>query len=261
MPHALRIERAGPVANIVLLGPGKGNAMGPATFTELPAAFDEIEADADIRAVVISGHGEHFSFGIDIAAMAETYNLTRDRGAGARRELLALIERMQRAFARVADSPLPVIAALSGWCIGSGMELACACDIRFAQNGAKFSLREVQLAIVADLGGLARLPGIVGEGLARELALTGADLDAARAERIGLVNAVVPEVFAHANAVANHIAAHSPLALSGVKAVLNARHGREIAAGLQFVAAWNAAFLQSDDFAAAVAPFLPPHLR
>ena len=258
MRHSLRVERDGALAHIVLLGPGRGNAMGLATWSELPAAFDELEADEAIRAVVISGHGEHFSYGLDIAAMVGAFDLAHDRGAQGRRELLALIERMQQAFSRVHASPLPVIAAIKGWCIGSGLELACACDLRYAQNGARFSLREVRLAIVADLGGLARLPAIVGEGHARELALTGADIDAAHAARIGLVNAAVPEVIAHAVEVARTIAAHAPLTVGGVKAVMNAQQGKPIADGLQYVAAWNAAFLQSDDFARAVAAFDRP---
>lgn len=249
------MERDGPVGHVVLLGPGKGNAMGPRTWTELPAAFDELEADDAIRAVVISGHGEHFSYGLDVRAMLDAHDLARDRGAAGRRALLTLIERMQAAFTRVQTSRLPVIAALRGWCIGSGLELACACDLRYAQSGARFSLREVRLAIVADLGGLARLPGIVGEGHARELALTGADIDAVHAERIGLVNAVVPEAIAHAVDVARTIAAHAPPTVAGVKAVMNAQQGKSIADGLQYVAAWNAAFMQSEEFVRAVEAF------
>lgn len=258
MGSSVRVERADAIGHIVLLGPGKGNAMGPATWIELPAAFDELEADGAIRAIVMSGHGEHFSFGLDVGAMVDAFALATDRGAEARRELLTLIERMQHAFTRVHTSRLPVIAALRGWCIGSGLELACACDLRYAQAGARFSLREVRLGIVADLGGLARLPGIVGEGRARELALTGADFDAAHAERIGFVNAVVPEVIAHAVDVARTIAAHAPLTVAGVKTVMNAQQGKPIADALQYVAVWNAAFLQSEDFARAVAAFRRP---
>lgn len=245
--HSLRIEFDGPVAHLVLTGPGKGNAMGPHTWHELPEAFDILEAREDVRVVIVRGHAEHFSYGLDIAAMMKAYDLAKDGGAHARRRLLDLIERMQRAFTRVQESRLPTIAAVQGWCIGSGVELACACDIRFAQAGTQFSLREVQLAIVADLGGLQRLPGIVGEGHAREMALTGANVDAERAERIGLVNAVVPEVIVHALAVARQIAAHSALTVGGIKNVMNAQQGRPIADGLRYVAAWNAAFLQSDD--------------
>jgi enoyl-CoA hydratase len=258
MHHSLRVERDGAVGHIVLLGPGQGNAMGPSTWSELPAAFDDLEADPAIRAVVVSGHGEHFSFGLDIGRMLETYDLANDRGTDGRHELLTLIERMQRAFTRVQVSRLPVIAAVRGWCIGSGIELACACDLRYAQSGARFSLREVRLAIVADLGGLARLPGIVGEGHARELALTGADIDAEHAARIGLVNAVVPEVIAHAVEVARTVAAHAPATVAGIKTVMNAQQGKPIADGLQYVAAWNAAFLQSGDFARAAAAFGRP---
>jgi enoyl-CoA hydratase len=116
-------------------------------------------------------------------------------------------------------------------------------------------LREVKLAIVADLGGLQRLPIIVGEGRARELAFTGMTIDAARAEQIGLVNATVPEVIAHAREVAKEIAGNSALTVGGVKHVMNAQQGRPIADGLHYVAAWNAAFLQSADFRAAVAQF------
>jgi enoyl-CoA hydratase len=253
--HSLSIEYDGPVAHIVLTGPGKGNAMGPHTWSELPAAFDTLEAQENVRAVVIRGHGEHFSYGLDVPAMMAQYDLARDKGAHARRNLLDLIERMQAAFTRVAESRLPTIAAIAGWCIGSGIELACACDIRYAQAGAKFSLREVQLAIVADLGGLQRLPGIVGEGHARELALTGVTIDADRAEKIGLVNAVVPEVIPHAIATAQQIAANSVLTVGGIKAVMNGRQGRTIQEGLRYVAAWNAAFLQSDDLRTALGRF------
>ncbi|GAC1417691.1 MAG: crotonase/enoyl-CoA hydratase family protein [Candidatus Velthaea sp.] len=256
MSHtALRIERDAAIAHVVLAGPGKGNAMGPRTWTDLPAALEELEADPAVRAVVLSGHGEHFSFGLDVPAMLASFDLASDRGANARSDLLRQIKLMQAAFTRVAESPLPVIAAITGWCIGSGVELACACDIRYAQAGAKFSLREVQLAIVADLGGLQRLPGIVGEGHAREMALTGMNVDAERAERIGLVNAVVPEAIAHAVEVARTIAGYSPLTVRGIKENMNAQAGKTIAAGLHDVAVWNAAFMQSDDFRTALEAF------
>jgi enoyl-CoA hydratase len=256
-PSSIRLERVGAVAHVVLVGPGKGNAMGPPTWTELPAAFDELEADESVRAVVIRGSGDQFSYGLDVAAMVAAYDLASDRGARGRHALHALIERMQSAFTRVQTSRLPVVAAIAGWCIGSGIELACACDLRYAQTGARFSLREVRLAIVADLGGLARLPGIVGEGHARELALTGADVDAPHAERIGLVNAVVPDVVAHATDVARGIAAHPAATVSGIKNVMNARQARTVEDGLRYVAAWNAAFMQSDDLVQALQAVTP----
>jgi len=249
---SLRVERDDHVAHLILTGPGKGNAMGPHTWTDIPAALDELEADASIHALVISGHGEHFSYGLDLAAAAAGLEAG---DAHARRFFLDEVERMQRAFTRVAESRLPAIAAVTGWCIGSGVELVAACDMRYAHAGAKFSLREVQLAIVADLGGLQRLPYIVGDGHARELALTGKTVDARRAAEIGLVNDVVDDVVAHALTVAREIAAFSSLTTGGVKRVMNASRGKPIDEGLAYVAAWNAAFLQSADLTAALSRF------
>jgi len=135
------------------------------------------------------------------------------------------------------------------------VELAAAGDLRYAQAGAKFAVREVKLASVADLGGLQRLPYIVGDGHARELALTGKTIDASRAARIGLVNDVVDDVVAHALGVAGEIASFSALTTGGVKRVMNASRGKTIDEGLAYVAAWNAAFLQSADLSAALAQF------
>jgi len=256
--HSLRIERDGAVAHLILTGPGKGNAMGPATWTEIPAALDELEADPAIRALVVRGHAEHFSFGLDVRATAPA--LQGEMDANRRRELHAMILTMQNAFTRIAVSRLPAIAAVHGWCIGAGIELIAACDIRYAHIGAKFSLREVQLAIVPDLGALQRLPLIVGEGHARELALTGKTIDAKRAAAIGLVNDVieretVEDVVAYAAEIAAQIATYSPRTVAGIKAVMNAQQGRSIADGLAYVATWNAAFLPSPDLTAALDTF------
>jgi enoyl-CoA hydratase len=251
--HSLRIERDGPVAHLILTGPGKGNAMGPATWSEIPAALDELEADPAVRALVVRGHGEHFSFGLDVKATAPA--LAGEMDAYRRRELHALILTMQAAFTRIAISRLPAVAAIHGWCIGAGIELIAACDIRYAQPGAKFSLREVQLAIVADLGGLQRLPLIVGEGHARELALTGKTIDGRRAAQIGLINEIADDVVAHAAQTAAQIASFSPLTVAGIKHVMNAQQGRPVAEGLAYVATWNAAYLSSPDLAAALSTF------
>lgn len=246
---SVRIERDGPVAHLVLLGPGAGNAMGPATWDELPAAFAEIDADDALRTVVLRGSGDHFSYGLDLRTTAPIFALERPA-------LLRQIEKMQAAFTAVERARVPVIAALAGWCIGAGLELAAACDLRYAQTGARFALREVQLGIVADLGGLQRLPAIVGAGIAREMALTGATIDAERAQAIGFVNAVVPDVFAHATAIAAAIAAQPPQATAGVKAVMNATRDLSASDGLAYVAAWNAAFLQSDEVRLSLEQFL-----
>ena len=141
-------------------------------------------------------------------------------------------------------------AAIHGWCIGGGVDLISAVDIRYASADAKFSVREVKLSIVADVGSLARLPYILSDGHLRELALTGKDIDAARAEKIGLVNEVLPDAeatLAAAHACAAEIAANSPLVTRGIKDVLDEQRTADVAASLRYVAAWNSAFLPSRD--------------
>ena len=150
----------------------------------------------------------------------------------------------------------PVIAAVHGWCIGGGVDLISAADVRLASADAKFSIREARLAIVADVGSLQRLRGIIGEGQLRELALTGKDITAERAEQIGLVNDVLPDqeaLMAAALEMAGEMAANSPLAVAGTKAVLNEGREEDIARGLRHVALWNSAFLHSEDLLEAVA--------
>ncbi|MCW2557720.1 MAG: enoyl-CoA hydratase/carnithine racemase [Mycobacterium sp.] len=157
---------------------------------------------------------------------------------------------MQQSITAVADCRTPVIASIHGWCIGGGVDLISAVDIRYASADAKFSVREVKLAIVADVGSLARLPLILSDGHLRELALTGKDIDASRAEKIGLVNDVFDDAeasLAAAHATAKEIAANPPLVVGGVKDVLDEQRTAQVSASLRYVAAWNSAFLPSHD--------------
>ncbi|MFI5536128.1 crotonase/enoyl-CoA hydratase family protein [Nocardia sp. NPDC051900] len=255
--QAFTVETKDHVAQVTLIGPGKGNAMGPDFWRELPEVFQALDADPEVRAIVLTGSGKHFSYGLDLPAMSGTFGpLLADRALAApRTDFLVDVRKMQAAITAVADCHKPVIAAVSGWCIGGGLDLIAAADIRYASAEAKFSLREAKVAIVADVGSLQRLPGIIGEGHLRELAYTAKDIDAARAEKIGLVNDVFPDqeaVLDAAHATAREIAANPPLVVQGVKDVLEQRRKDEIAAGLRYVSAWNAAFLPSEDLAEAV---------
>ncbi|WP_067858403.1 crotonase/enoyl-CoA hydratase family protein [Nocardia shimofusensis] len=255
--QAFTVEIDGHVARVTLTGPGKGNAMGPDFWRELPEIFGRLDADPQVRAVVLTGSGKHFSFGLDLPAMSGTFGqLLADRALAApRTDFLKEIRRMQGSINSVADCSKPVVAAVSGWCIGGGVDLISAADIRLASADAKFSIREAKVAIVADVGSLQRLPGIIGEGHLRELTYTGKDIDAARAEKIGLVNDVYPDseaLLEAAHALANEIAANPPLVVQGAKDVLEQRRVNEIAEGLRYVSAWNAAFLPSEDLTEAI---------
>jgi len=240
------------VAQVTLIGPGKGNAMGPAFWSELPDVFAALDADRDVRAIVLTGSGRNFSYGLDLPAMGGSLaSVLNDGGsARARADFHTEVLRMQGAITAVADCRTPTIASVHGWCIGGGVDLISAVDIRYASADAKFSVREVKLAMVADVGSLARLPLILSEGHLRELALTGKDIDSARAEKIGLVNDVFADAdaaLAGAHATAAEIAANPPLTVRGVKDVLDQQRISAVSASLRYVAAWNAAFLPSKD--------------
>jgi len=259
--RSLDVTRDGAVAHVTLTGPGRGNAMGPATWDELAPAFAELDADDAVRAVVLRGSGDHFSYGLDLMAMMpELGELVMGTiTARPRQKLLSLIGKMQAAAGAPAACRKPVIAAIDGWCIGGGLDLAAACDIRICSSRARFSLREIKLAIVADLGSLQRLPAIIGQGHTRQLAFTGEDIDAARAQQIGLVNDThdSPEaLYEAAAALADRIARNSPVTARGAKEVLNYSQGRTPDEGLRHVALWNSAFLQSTDLAEAFAAYM-----
>ena len=267
----LSIERHDAVATVWLDRPEARNAMGPDLWNDLPRAMDVVGGDTGVRVVVVAARGPHFSVGLDLKAMGGLLGGGNDGGGpdgdtstppsmaararGARSEVL----RLQASISSVAQCPKPVIAAVHGYCIGGGVDLISACDIRLASADAVFSVREAKVAIVADLGSLQRLPSIIGAGHLAELAFTGKDIDAARAREIGLVNDVVPDadaVQAAAAELAGEIAANSPVAVQGTKAVLAANDGRTVGEGLEYVATWNAGMLASDDLVEAMTAFM-----
>jgi enoyl-CoA hydratase len=243
--------------------------MGVDLWRDLPVAMEAVSRDQRVRAVVIAAKGPHFSVGLDLKAMGNLLAGGDGREAdgtasppsmaararGARGEVL----RLQDSITAVARCPKPVIAAVHGYCIGGGVDLIAACDIRLASADAVFSVREAKMAIVADLGSLQRLPGIISAGHLAELAYTARDISAERAKEIGLVNDVAEDaegVLKAARALAAEIAANSPVAVQGTKAVLAANEGRTVAEGLDYVATWNAGMLASDDLVEAVTAFM-----
>ncbi len=261
MPQHIDIERTGHVATVWIDRPEKLNAMAPAFWDDLPVVMAELGEDESIRAIVIAGRGPAFSVGIDLEAFG---GMLGAEGVAAstvadRRRLLETIRRMQHTFTAVAECPQPVIAAIHGYCLGAGVDLITACDIRLASRDAVFSVRETKLAMVADVGTLQRLPLIVDPGRVAELVFTGRDFDAAEAERIGLVGDLHEDAGAvqkEAARLAAEIAANSPLAVQGAKWVL--RQGRDLSVdqALDYIAVWNSSFLTSSDLGEAVRAFL-----
>ena len=240
------------------------NAMGVDLWRDLPRAMDVLAADTTVRVVIVAAEGPHFSVGLDLKAMGSMLTgggdgSSRTSMASKARSGRAEVLRLQESITAVARCPKPVIAAVHGYCIGGGVDLIAACDIRLASADAVFSVREAKMAIVADLGSLQRLPAIIGAGHLAELAFTGKDISAERAKEIGLVNDLAADaegVQKAAHALALEIAANSPIAVQGTKAVLAANEGRTVAEGLDYVATWNAGMLASDDLTEAVTAFM-----
>jgi enoyl-CoA hydratase len=263
-PPVLAVERDGHVATVFLDRPSKRNAMGMPFFAQLPDIMGEMGSDDEVRAVVIAAHGPAFSVGLDLTALADVGGEVSGDGNGrpsqatVARRVYADVLRLQGSISSVAICPKPVIAAIHGYCLGGGVDLTSACDIRLCSADATFSVRETRMAMVADLGSLQRLPELMPYGYVAELAYTGRDIDAVRAERMGYVNEVLPDqeaVLKSARQLGAEIAANSPLAVQGAKAVLAEGRRARVEAGLRFVAAWNAGHLRSDDLGEAVTAF------
>jgi len=261
----LTIERDDAIAILWLDRPEKLNALHRPLWDSIPAAVAQLDADAGVRAIVLAGRGKAFCAGIDLVDHAPALaggGAISGRGessVGKRRALYDDVRRYQRTASCFADTNKPVVAAVHGACIGAGMDLITACDIRLAAADAKFSVRETKIAMVADVGTLQRLPRVIGDGPARELIFTGRDIDAARAHAIGLLNEVLPDqesLHAQARQLAHEIAANSPLAVQGSKHVLGFACRREVDAALDYVALWNSAFLHSDDLTEAMTAFM-----
>ena len=253
---AFKVELSNHIAHVQINRPEKINAMNAAFWREIVEIFQWIDDTDQARVVVLSGAGKHFSSGIDLMMLASLASeLGKDVGRNARLLRRKILE-MQASFNAVDNCRKPVLAAIQGYCIGGAFDLLAACDMRYAAADAQFSIKEVDMGMAADVGTLQRLPRIIGDGLLRELAYTGRTIGAEEAQRIGLVNrtyddhaALLDGVFA----IAAEIAGKSPIAVAGTKEMLSYMRDHRIDDGLEYIATWNAAMLQSNDLRVAVA--------
>lgn len=254
--QSLAVEQQGPIAHVMINRPAKANSMDEAFWSEMVEVFDWVDATDSVRVAVISGAGKCFSAGIDLNMLARAAaGMGSDIGRNAER-IRRNILRLQGAFNAVDECRKPVIAAIHGYCIGGAIDLIAACDMRYATTDAHFSIKEIDVGMAADVGTLQRLPRLIGDGIMRELAYTGRAVYGEEAERIGLVNRLYAD---HASLlegvmdVARQIAAKSPLAIRGTKEMIRYSRDHSVADGLNYIATWNAAMLQSEDLKLAVA--------
>lgn len=258
--EALAVSSENRIANIQLNRPDKANAINATMWKELKDVFYWVNGTPEVRVAVLSGQGKHFSAGIDFEFLSAIYNEVSELSEGRRQERLRqIIIGLQDSVTAIERCRKPVIAAIHGACIGGGIDLITACDIRYATVDARFSIKEVDLAIVADTGTLQRLPRLIGDGLFRELAYTGLEFDGVKAHSVGLVNKVFPDqtsLLAGIRELATEIAAKSPLAIRGIKEILIYSRDHTVAEGLNYVATLNAAIGLSKDVQEAVTAYL-----
>jgi enoyl-CoA hydratase len=254
------VEKKDHIAWLFMNRPDKLNACGPDFWREIIDVMRELDTDDDAWVVVLAGRGKTFTTGIDLVGMvSEVPALTEQYIRGGKRfKFVKDILRLQDSITCIEKCRKPVIAAVHGWCIGAGVDIITACDIRLASKDAKFSVREARVAIVADVGTVQRLPRIVGEGHARELTYTAKDITADRAKEIGLVNDVFADkdaLYAAAQEMAQEICDSSPLAVMAAKETFNYCRDKSVADGLDYVANRSANILASDDFFEAITAF------
>jgi 2,4-dienoyl-CoA reductase (NADPH2) len=239
------------IATITLNRPDKANAMNLAMWHELRQAFQWVNTTPEARVAILQGAGKLFSSGIDLQMMMGlSEQIQNDCEARTRENLRQVILDLQDTLTSLERCRKPVLAAIHGACIGAGMDLICCADMRYCSGDASFSIKEIDIGMTADVGTLQRLPKLIGEGMARELAYTGRKFSAAEALEMRLVNRVFDSREAMQKGVrelAASIAAKSPLAVRGVKEMISYARDHTVADGLNYVATWNAAMLLSND--------------
>lgn len=244
------------IARVTLNQPDTLNSLTPEFWREIRAVFEAIESDTRVRVVVLASTGKHFTAGLDFAVFARFRPDATREPARHREQVRDLIRAMQASFNAIDGCRVPVLAAIQGACIGGGVDMIAACDLRYCSRDALFCIQETNLGVTADLGTLQRLPLIIPAGVMRELAYSGRRMPAAEAQAVGLVNGVFDDaatLLAGVLAVAADIAAKSPLAIQGTKEMLNYARDHSIADGLNFVATWNAGMLITADVDTAIA--------
>jgi len=250
MSDALKIEINGPVAVVTLNQPDKLNTMDKGFFAEVGDSFRALDENMSVRVVVLAAEGKHFTAGLDLKGAPELLGMSEEDPGRVRARLNRKIAWIQEQFNAIEFCHQPVIAAIHGACIGGGVDLIAACDIRLATQDAWFSIKEIDVGIVADLGTLQRAASLMPGGILRELAYTGRKCTATEALSHGFINASYADKAAlmeAATAMATTIAAKSPLAMAGTKRIINHARDNTVRDGLDYVATWNSAQLFGDD--------------
>jgi enoyl-CoA hydratase/carnithine racemase len=246
-PSYIDLEVDGPIATLVFNRPEKLNAWSWESARQLGARADEIRFRSDVRVVMVRAEGRAFCAGVDLGMPED--RITGRTPAEKVRNYYERFRWVHERFHVFANLPQPVLMAIHGYCLGAGLEIAMMGDIRIAADDARFALPEPKVGVSLDAGGDLRLVGEIGAGWTRLLAFTGRRIDAETAQRIGIVQEVVPrdQLVAHVRALAEEIAKNAPLAVQGIKRTINYRAEQGLAEALRFEAASASPMFVSDD--------------
>jgi enoyl-CoA hydratase len=238
------------IAQVVINRPERANALNQKAWEEMKTIFKELDENEEVRVIILSGNGKHFCAGIDLELLMNVAQFSQKCEGRKREQLRKKVLELQAPINAIEQCSKPVLAAIHGGCIGGGVDIVSACDMRYCTDDAYFTIKEIDMGMVADLGTLQRLPKIIAAGIAREMAYTGRNVTGQEAERIGLTNRSFPDaetMEAEVMKIAHSIATKSPLSIRGTKAILNHSRDHSVADGLEYMATWNAAMLLSDD--------------
>ncbi len=244
------------IAHVVMNRPDAFNSMTADFWRELPAIVNEISDRGAARAIVLSSTGKHFCAGMDLGVFSSVNDADDLEVGRARAQLRQLVLHLQDSFTALEKARMPVLAAIQGGCIGGGIDMVTAADMRYATRDAYFTIQEINIGMTADVGTLQRLPKLIPEGIAREYAYTGEKLTAARAYELGLVNRLFDDhesMVEGVLAIAATIANKSPLAVMGSKQMLNYGRDHSVQDGLDYIATWQTGMFQPPDMLEAFA--------
>ena len=247
------------VANLVLSRPDELNTMSRDFWVELGDVLEEINKNSEVRVVVMSSTGKHFCAGMDLSAFSNGVDNIPDEKkpdhARIGEAVYRVAKELQGYITSLEKIRVPVIAAIHGGCIGGAVDLVTACDIRLASKDAFFCIQEINIGMAADVGTLQRLPKIIPDSKMREMAYTGRRMYADEAKETGLVSDTYEsqeEMLAAANELARVIASKSPVAIYGLKAVMNYSRDHSVSEGLEYNALWSGAMLSQKDMTEAI---------
>lgn len=249
------LTRHGAVVEVRMNRPEKANGMSPAFWTELPEIMGALDADMTVRSVVLTGAGKNFTGGMDLTVFQGLMEMLQAEPGRASYAMRQKVLEYQQTFNSLENTRLPVIAAIHGACVGGGIDMISACDIRLASADASFSIEEINIGMAADVGTLQRLPKAMPLGIVTELAMTGRRFTAEQALGWHMINAVHPDAGAVRDAalqMAAEIASKSPLAIAGIKKSVTYARDHSVADGLEQIATWNGGMLRPEDLMAAM---------